>query len=138
MQASLLWVVPQCLKHWHAPRHSLRVEMHVCVVLHLVKPPSLSPPLLHLHPQAYYLAAPFAIERAPTAPLALPGQEGCKAKRCPGRVRVERLLEYPVRTLVFEAGDSLAEVRLPLCVGPLQPRRVGGREGGGREPACVL
>ncbi|PSC69751.1 GDP-L-galactose phosphorylase 1 [Micractinium conductrix] len=64
----------------------------------------------HLHFQAYYLAAPFAIERAPTAPLALPGQEGCKAKRCPGRVRVERLLEYPVRTLVFEAGDSLAEL----------------------------
>lgn len=86
-------------------------------------------------------AAPFAMERAPTAPLDLPAleraaaaatqggaEDDCKpcdaapaaasisgapskARRRPGGVRIDRLLEYPVRTLVFEAGDSLAEVR---------------------------
>ncbi|KAL4442130.1 hypothetical protein ABPG77_011391 [Micractinium sp. CCAP 211/92] len=94
----------------------------------------------HLHFQAYYLAAPFAMERAPTAPLDLPALERAaaaathggadddckpcdaapaaasisgapsKARRRPGGVRIDRLLEYPVRTLVFEAGDSLAEL----------------------------
>ncbi|KAL4427939.1 hypothetical protein ABPG75_002028 [Micractinium tetrahymenae] len=99
----------------------------------------------HLHFQAYYLAAPFAMERAPTAPLnllaleraaaaaaatqevagidcepcaappaapafaSIPSVPG-KARRRASGVRVERLLEYPVRTLVFEAGDSLAEL----------------------------
>lgn len=79
----------------------------------------------HLHFQAYYLAAPFAMERAPTAPLDLAAlalapkgsaagmvqPSGKTRRRAVGSARVEQLLEYPVRTLVFEAGDSLAEVR---------------------------
>lgn len=79
----------------------------------------------HLHFQAYYLAAPFAMERAPTAPLdlaalglksrcnaadAVPTLIGGKGRRRPAcGVRVEQLREYPVRSLVFEAGDSLQE-----------------------------
>lgn len=59
------------------------------------------------------------MERAPTEPLpwawAHKGAAGgppCKARRRPGAsVRVEQLREYPVRTLVFEAGDSLRQVR---------------------------
>jgi GDP-L-galactose phosphorylase len=70
----------------------------------------------HLHFQAYYLAAPFAIERAPTVPLppglappngAAFGRRG--GRRRPG-VSIEQLAEYPVRGLVFEAGDSLEEL----------------------------
>lgn len=101
----------------------------------------------HLHFQAYYLAAPFAMERAPTAPLDLAGiglagtstftaggsfiagsatagagagaflppsgkfgMGGKTRRRAASWVRVERLLEYPVRTLVFEAGESLREL----------------------------
>jgi GDP-L-galactose phosphorylase len=64
----------------------------------------------HLHFQAYYLGAPMAIERAPTAPLTLPGGRGggAFAARKRGGVRVARLEGYPVRALVFEVGDSLA------------------------------
>jgi GDP-L-galactose phosphorylase len=81
----------------------------------------------HLHFQAYYLAAPFAMERAPTAPLDAEalgfggvaslasalgglGKGGRRRRAGAASVRVERLVEYPVHTLVFEAGDSLAEV----------------------------
>jgi hypothetical protein len=49
--------------------------------------------------QAYYLAAPFAVERAPTK--ALYGYTRRKD------VEVALLSEYPVRGLVFEAGESL-------------------------------
>ncbi len=49
--------------------------------------------------QAYYLAAPFAVERAPTK--ALPGH--CSRKD----VEVALLCDYPVKGLVFEAGESL-------------------------------
>ena len=49
--------------------------------------------------QAYYLAAPFAVERAPTQ-----GLQGFKRRR---DVEVAQLMEYPVRGLVFEAGESL-------------------------------
>lgn len=51
--------------------------------------------------QAYYLAAPFAIERAPTA-----GVRGLRAN-APGGVHVSQLAQYPVRGLVFEASSSL-------------------------------
>ena len=51
--------------------------------------------------QAYYLAAPFAIERAPTTAV-----KGVKARR--RGVSITQLAEYPVHGLVFEAGDSLA------------------------------
>lgn len=49
--------------------------------------------------QAYYLAAPFAVERAPTT--ALPNAVRRKD------VEVAQLAEYPVRGLVFEAGGTL-------------------------------
>ena len=59
----------------------------------------------HLHFQAYFLNAPFAIERAPTTPLAA----ACgKRRRCCGDVSVHRLARYPVRALVFEVGASMA------------------------------
>lgn len=61
----------------------------------------------HLHFQAYFLTAPFAIERAPTAPLA---GSGGKRRRCCGDVTVHRLARYPVRALVFEVGDRLKEL----------------------------
>ncbi|GAB4813334.1 hypothetical protein N2152v2_000380 [Parachlorella kessleri] len=85
----------------------------------------------HLHYQAYYLEAPFAIERAPTAPLAPAAScaAASAAAAAAGRgaglgrkalspragtprraVSIQQLLEYPVRTLVFEAGDSLEEL----------------------------
>lgn len=64
------------------------------------------------------------MERAPTAPLdpswglGSAGEALATASPNPGKgrrrggggVRVEQLAEYPVRTLVFEAGDSLQEV----------------------------
>lgn len=49
--------------------------------------------------QAYYLAAPFAVERAPTkALLGYPRRKD---------VEVALLSDYPVKGLVFEAGESL-------------------------------
>lgn len=67
----------------------------------------------HLHFQAYYLAAPMPIERAPTEVL---GEDPrfSRAGKFPkwrGRgVKVCKLVNYPVRGLVFEAGDSLQEL----------------------------
>ena len=59
----------------------------------------------HLHFQAYYLSAPFPIEKAPT----------CKIMSRKGayetRVVVSKLLNYPVQGLVFEGGYKL----LDLC-----------------------
>jgi hypothetical protein len=52
--------------------------------------------------QAYYLAAPFAVERAPTVAL-----RGLKRRR---GVHIAALSHYPVRGLVFEAGDALADL----------------------------
>lgn len=49
--------------------------------------------------QAYYLAAPFAVERAPTKALL-----GYKRRK---DVEVALLCDYPVKGLVFEAGESL-------------------------------
>ena len=63
----------------------------------------------HLHFQAYYLAAPFPCERAPTVPL--PAYPDLARPRRRGGLRVCQLAQYPVCGLVFEAGDSLAEVR---------------------------
>jgi len=53
----------------------------------------------HLHFQAYYLALPFPVEKAPT-------------KRAPwksekGGVKISELCNYPVRGLVFEGGNTL-------------------------------
>lgn len=50
--------------------------------------------------QAYYLASPFAVERAPTKAL----DRSYKRRK---DVEVALLAEYPVRGLVFEAGESL-------------------------------
>ena len=50
--------------------------------------------------QAYYLAAPFAVERAPTKAL----DTNYKRRK---DVEVALLTEYPVKGLVFEAGESL-------------------------------
>jgi GDP-L-galactose phosphorylase len=59
----------------------------------------------HLHFQAYYLHAPFPIERAVTAPLPLSSR-----KRERQSVNISRLVDYPVRALVYEAGDCLEEL----------------------------
>ena len=55
--------------------------------------------------QAYYLQAPFPVERAPTMPV--PGYSGSKKYR---DVRVYQLAEYPVRGLVFECGHNLPDM----------------------------
>lgn len=58
----------------------------------------------HLHFQAYYLAVPFPIEKAPT----------CRTMSSDGsyetRVVVSELQNYPVRGLVFEGGRNLREL----------------------------
>ncbi|BDA41606.1 GDP-D-glucose phosphorylase 1 [Coccomyxa sp. Obi] len=58
----------------------------------------------HLHFQAYYMAAPFAVERAPTVDL-------CCLRKYRG-VHVAMLTDYPVCGLVFEASDSIDELSL--------------------------
>ncbi|XVE80434.1 hypothetical protein DITRI_Ditri14bG0139200 [Diplodiscus trichospermus] len=54
----------------------------------------------HLHFQAYYLAVPFPIEKAPTKKLTIL-KDG---------VIVSELLKYPVRGLVFEGGNTLQDL----------------------------
>lgn len=54
----------------------------------------------HLHFQAYYLAVPFPIEKAPTK----------KITTLNGGVIISELLKYPVRGLVFEGGNSLQDL----------------------------
>ncbi|MFS7985398.1 putative GDP-L-galactose phosphorylase [Helianthus anomalus] len=54
----------------------------------------------HLHFQAYYLAVPFPIEKAATK----------KITDFNGGVEVYELLNYPVRGLVFEGGNSLKDL----------------------------
>ncbi|KAK7276863.1 hypothetical protein RIF29_18009 [Crotalaria pallida] len=63
----------------------------------------------HLHFQAYYLAMPFPIEKAPTKKLA----------NLNGGVKTSKLLNYPVNGLVFEGGDSpedLANIVSDACI----------------------
>ncbi|KAL9343958.1 hypothetical protein Peur_064389 [Populus x canadensis] len=58
----------------------------------------------HLHFQAYYLAAPFPVEKAPTRRIMTmksPQDEG---------VIVSQLLNYPVRGLVFEGGNTVQDL----------------------------
>lgn len=55
----------------------------------------------HLHFQAYYLAAAFPVERAPTVKL-------YEDRSCGSSIVVSKLSQYPVRGLVFEVGDSLS------------------------------
>nr|XP_043640095.1 GDP-L-galactose phosphorylase 1-like [Erigeron canadensis] len=54
----------------------------------------------HLHFQAYYLAVPFPIEKAPTK----------KITDYSGGVIISEILKYPVRGLVFEGGYSLEDL----------------------------
>ena len=63
----------------------------------------------HLHFQAYYLAAPYPLERAPTAPIKRAGAT-IKLGSIKGDVSVSELVGYPVRGLVFEMGTSLGEL----------------------------
>ncbi|KAH9605428.1 hypothetical protein KSS87_001023 [Heliosperma pusillum] len=55
----------------------------------------------HLHFQAYYLATPFPIEKAPTKKL---------TTTTPHEVKISELVQYPVRGLVFEGGNSLEDL----------------------------
>ncbi|KAJ4981065.1 hypothetical protein NE237_031902 [Protea cynaroides] len=54
----------------------------------------------HLHFQAYYLAVPFPIEKASTR----------KITTIHGGVKISELLNYPVRGLVFEGGNTLPDL----------------------------
>lgn len=63
----------------------------------------------HLHFQAYYLATPFPIEKAPTKKITTTSYG----------VKIFELLKYPVRGLVFEGGNSLenlAKVVSDSCI----------------------
>ncbi|KAH6759929.1 GDP-L-galactose phosphorylase 1 [Perilla frutescens var. frutescens] len=55
----------------------------------------------HLHFQAYYLSAPFPIEKAPTCKI-LSSKET--------RIVVSKLLHYPVKGLVFEGGYKMQDL----------------------------
>jgi len=50
--------------------------------------------------QAYYLALPFPIEKAPTKRIASVN----------GGVKISELLKYPVRGFVFEGGEMLEDL----------------------------
>lgn len=50
--------------------------------------------------QAYYLSVPFPIEKAPTE----------KITSTDGGVKISKLLNYPVRGLVFEGGNTLQDL----------------------------
>nr|ABK96203.1 unknown [Populus trichocarpa] len=54
----------------------------------------------HLHFQAYYLAVPFPIEKAPTKEITTSD----------GGVKISELVNYPVRGLVFEGGNALLDL----------------------------
>ncbi|KAK9155578.1 hypothetical protein Sjap_003058 [Stephania japonica] len=54
----------------------------------------------HLHFQAYYLAVPFPMEKAPTRKITIT-DDG---------VKISELLNYPVRGLVFEGGKSVEDL----------------------------
>lgn len=76
----------------------------------------------HLHFQAYYLAAPFPIERAPTRKLTHTDAK----RKSSDEVVVERTVRFPVRSLVFHVGknlNSLAEAVGNACE-KLQARNI--------------
>ncbi|XP_077244698.1 GDP-L-galactose phosphorylase 2-like [Tasmannia lanceolata] len=57
----------------------------------------------HLHFQAYYLSVPFPVEKAPMRRITtMKGMEN--------GVKIFQLLNYPVRGLVFEGGNSLQDL----------------------------
>lgn len=58
----------------------------------------------HLHFQAYYLSVPFPVEKAPTKRI--PVDE----ERNKSGVKVSYLVDFPVRGLVFEGGNTLQDL----------------------------
>lgn len=58
----------------------------------------------HLHFQAYYLSMPFPVEKAPAEMISI-----AKSLSESG-VRISQLLNYPVRGLVFEGGNTLRDL----------------------------
>ncbi|KAJ6775915.1 GDP-D-GLUCOSE PHOSPHORYLASE 1 [Salix koriyanagi] len=54
----------------------------------------------HLHFQAYYLAVPFPIEKAPAKEIGTLN----------GGMKISELVNYPVRGLVFEGGNTLLDL----------------------------
>ncbi|KAI3754098.1 hypothetical protein L2E82_26237 [Cichorium intybus] len=54
----------------------------------------------HLHFQAYYLSVPFPLEKAPTR----------KITDLNGGVVISEILNYPVKGLVFEGGNSIEDL----------------------------
>jgi len=56
----------------------------------------------HLHFQAYYLSIPFPIEKAPTKRVPWKSEKG--------GVNILELLDYPVRGLVFEGGNTVNDL----------------------------
>lgn len=61
----------------------------------------------HLHFQAYYLAVPFPVERAPTTALV--------SRKHNKGVRISELSDYPVKGLVFESAGSLQELAMSVA-----------------------
>lgn len=60
--------------------------------------------LTHTLVQAYYLEAPFPVEKVPTQRISV--DEGLKSSG----VYVSQLLNYPFRGLVFEGGNSMRDL----------------------------
>ncbi|WOL01558.1 GDP-L-galactose phosphorylase 1-like [Canna indica] len=58
----------------------------------------------HLHFQAYFLSMPFPVEKAPTQRI--PIAKGLSQSG----VKVSKLLNYPVRGLVYEGGNTLKDL----------------------------
>lgn len=58
----------------------------------------------HLHYQAYYMSTPFPVEKAPVARI--PVTKG----QSDNGVKISRLLNYPVRALVYEGGNNLKDL----------------------------
>ncbi|GJM87827.1 hypothetical protein PR202_ga03821 [Eleusine coracana subsp. coracana] len=58
----------------------------------------------HLHFQAYYLSVPFPVEKAATQKIPL-AEDTMKSG-----VNVSKLINYPVRGLVFEGGNTLNDL----------------------------
>ncbi|CAN6353118.1 unnamed protein product [Urochloa humidicola] len=58
----------------------------------------------HLHFQAYYLSVPFPVEKAATHKIPLSGDTMKTG------VTVSKLINYPVRGLVFEGGNTLNDL----------------------------
>ncbi|XP_054796867.1 GDP-L-galactose phosphorylase 1-like isoform X2 [Prosopis cineraria] len=58
----------------------------------------------HLHFQAYYLVAPLPVEKVPA--LRIPVDKGLHSRG----ICISQLLNYPVRGLVFEGGNSIQDL----------------------------